>query len=144
MPVILFHGITRLLDINVLLDIAIAHRPGADAAQALFDSVADGGVMAFVFPGSLKDFYFITRRDLHEDTRRAWVALFLDTFLLASFDRKTCEAALGSDEPDFEDGLIRAAAEHEGCTHIITRDLRAFAHSSVASMTPEEYVAHEV
>lgn len=98
--------------------------------------------MAYVFPGSLKDFYFITRRDLNEGTRRAWIALFLDTFLLASFDRKTCEAALGSGEPDFEDGLIRAAAEREGCTHIITRDLKAFVHSAAASMTPEEYVAH--
>lgn len=130
-----------LLDTNALLDIAVSHRPGAGAAQVLFDAVADNRTMGYVFPGSLKDFYYITRRDLDEETRRAWIALFLDTFLVARFDRKVCEAALASNEPDFGDGLIRAAAEHEGCTHIITRDAAAFAGSDIASMTPEEYIA---
>lgn len=130
-----------LLDTNTLLDIAVSHRPGANAAQTLFDAVADNRTVGYVFPGSLKDFYYITRRDLDEDTCRAWIALFLATFLLARFDRKTCEEALTSNEPDFEDGLIRAAAEHEGCTHVITRDADAFVRSTVTSMTPEEYVA---
>ena len=56
-----------LLDTNALLDIAVGHRPGAQAAQRLFDHIADNHAMGYVFPGSLKDFYFITRRDFSEE-----------------------------------------------------------------------------
>ncbi len=93
-----------------------------------------------MFPGSLKDFYFITRRDFSEETRRAWISLFLDAFLLVGFDRHVCEEALSSDEPDNEDGLIRAAAEREGCQYLISRDETAFATSVVIRLTPEEYI----
>ena len=93
-----------------------------------------------MFPGSLKDFYFITRRDFSEETRRAWISLFLDAFLLVGFDRHVCEEALSSDEPDYEDGLIRSAAECEGCQYLISRDETAFATSVVTRLTPEEYI----
>ena len=129
-----------LLDTNALLDIAVGHRLGAQAAQWLFDHIADNHAIGYVFPGSLKDFYFITRRDFSEETRRAWISLFLDAFLLASFDRHVCEEALSSDEPDYEDGLIRSAAECEGCQYLISRDETAFATSVVIRLTPEEYI----
>ena len=129
-----------LLDANALLDIAVGHRPGAQAAQLLFDHIADNHAMGYVFPGSLKDFYFITQKDFSEATRRAWVSLFLDAFLLVGFDRHICEEALLSDEPDYEDGLICAAAEREGCQYLISRDETAFATSVAMRLTPEEYI----
>lgn len=49
--------------------------------------------------------------------------------------------ALDSDEPDYEDGLIRAAAEALQVDALITYDKKAFKYSSIPSMTAEEAAA---
>ena len=130
------------LDTNYLLDLAVKNRPGADAAALLFEMACDGRVAGVISPTSLKDFYFIARRDMPETTRRRWISLFMDAFVVAGLDRNTCAAALSSDEPDFEDGMIRAGAEAEGCDLIISRDTNAFGTSPITRKSPEEYVAH--
>ena len=43
-----------------------------------------------------------------------------------------------SDEPDFEDGLIRAVAEDNDADVIVTRDVETFLHSSVRLMDAEQ------
>lgn len=45
-----------------------------------------------------------------------------------------------SDEPDFEDGIIRACAEAAGADFIISRDERAFARSPIKRMSAQEYI----
>ena len=129
-----------LLDTNFLLDVALEHRPGAADAAGLFDLAAKGDVACCVSPTSLKDFYYISRRDFGDGIRRGWIALFMDTFAVASLDRGACSRALASDEPDFEDGIIRALAESEGCTHIVSRDEGAFLGSAVAKTEAGEYL----
>ena len=129
-----------LVDTNFLLDVALEHRPGAGDAARLFDLAARGDVACCVSPTSLKDFYYISRRDFDDGVRRSWIALFMDTFAVAALDRGVCAEALASDEPDFEDGIIRALAEGEGCTCIVSRDERAFLGSSIAKTTAGEYL----
>lgn len=51
-----------------------------------------------------------------------------------------CLASIHSDEPDFEDGLIRACAELNDIDFILTRDAAAFRRSRVRSMTCREYL----
>lgn len=43
-------------------------------------------------------------------------------------------------EPDFEDGLVRAAAELNDVDFILTRDARAFKRSRVRAVTCAEYL----
>ena len=49
------------------------------------------------------------------------------------------DRAFGSDEPDVEDGIVRATAELMGAEAIITRDDAAYKTSRVPSMTAREY-----
>ena len=128
------------VDTNFLLDLVVEERPGAAAAAQVFSLVSDGEVVAVVSPSSLKDFYYIARRDIDERQRREWIQLFMDAFMISVFDRSTCSAALASDEPDFEDGIVQAMAEYEGCGCIISGDERAFRGSSVPAMSSEEYL----
>lgn len=118
-----------MLDTNFLLDVALEARTGSADAERLFDKMSDGSLLGVVSPTSLKDFYYITRKDFDEETRRGWLALFLDAFTVADFGRLACQSALESDEPDFEDGIVRALAELERCNAIVSRDSRAFASS---------------
>ena len=55
--------------------------------------------------------------------------------------RALCRQAADSDEPDFEDGLVRACAENARVDFIVTRDVTAFARSKVRSIAPADYVA---
>lgn len=52
------------------------------------------------------------------------------------FRRQSAE----SDEPDFEDGLIRACAELNDISFILTRDSAAFRRSRVRAVSAKEYL----
>lgn len=127
-------------DTNFLLDLAIVERPGAHAAADAFSLIEAGEAVGIVSASSLKDFYYIARRDIEETQRREWIHLFADAFILTALDREICIAALDSDEPDFEDGIIRAMAEAEGCNCIITRDSNAFRQSALPALPAEKFL----
>lgn len=129
------------LDTNYLLDLAVEHRPGGEEAAELLEAVATGRAMGVVSPSSLKDFYYVARRDIPEGRRREWITLFMDAFIVARLDRDVCERALLSDEPDFEDGMVLASAELEGCCMIVSRDEAAFSGSPLPRLNAGEYLA---
>lgn len=51
-----------------------------------------------------------------------------------------CLMSAASDEPDFEDGMIRACAELNDVDFILTRYAAAYRRSTVRSMTCAEYL----
>ena len=59
---------------------------------------------------------------------------------IAPLGPEECDRSLRSDEPDFEDGLIRACAELNGVDFILTRDTGAFRTSPVKALTCAEYL----
>ena len=126
-----------LCDTNFLLDVVLEHRPGADSAFRLFELIAGGRVAGALSPTSLKDFYYIARREIAEETRREYIDLFLDAFEIVDIGRNACRFALECDEPDFEDGLVRAAAELDDFDYIVSRDARAFLSSRVKRVSAE-------
>jgi predicted nucleic acid-binding protein len=128
------------IDTNFLLDLAVRARPGADDAAKIFDAVVGGKATALLAPSSLKDFYYVARHDIDENTRRAWISLFLDSFEIFDFNARICDEAVRSDEPDFEDGLIRAAAEVAECEFIISRDESAFVSSAVRRVDARQFL----
>lgn len=132
-----------MLDTNFLLDVVVEGRPESESAAALFESAVAGEVSCLVTASSLKDFYYIARRDMSDELRWEWLALFYDAFEIASMGGAEIAAALNGSEPDFEDGLICAAAELSGCSTIISRDERAFLKSSLKRLSPAEYLQSE-
>ena len=129
------------LDTNVLLDSMLRNRPGFAAARRLTQEAAAGTALCSVSASSLSDAYYVSRRTLAEEQRRAWLAFFLDTCEVVAPDAEACRQALASDEPDFEDGLVRALAERAGADYIISRDARAFERSSVPRVSAAEFLA---
>lgn len=125
-------------DTNFLLDIMVDGRPDSASALGVFDVMFSDKVAIAICAGSLKDAYYIARRDLDDSARRAWLKLFLDSFDVFPVDSLLCRTALQSDEPDFEDGLIRACAEWWEADFIVSRDRKAFVNSRVPRIeTPD-------
>ncbi len=129
-----------LVDTNVLLDLMIEERPGSNAAAALMDLIKQERIRGIVSTCSLKDLYYIARKHFEDDLVREWIRFFMNSFSVASVDRPTCDIAINSDEPDFEDGIIRATAELEHVDFILTRDTKAFTKSSARRINSETFI----
>lgn len=132
---------TVLIDTNALLDMALDHRPDSASARELLERSLSGEFRIAVSTGSLKDFYYVARRTLPEETRRGWIVFFLDVMLAVGADAEACRRALDSDEPDFEDGIVRVLAEGLGADAIISRDAGAFLTSTVVKLSPKEFLS---
>lgn len=74
---------------------------------------------------------------------RLLVRMFLRLWIYSRLSPWTWGFAVSrhqSNEPDFEDGLIRACAEHVGVDYIISRDEAAFAKSPIKRLSPRQYL----
>jgi predicted nucleic acid-binding protein len=133
-------AIRALWDTNILLDLALESRPEHEAVEKFLDYALNGDMRVGVCAGSLKDFYYISRKWQPENARRERVRWFIKAFEVLPMDTDICVTASESDEPDYEDGLIRASAEAWRADVIFTRDDNAFHNSDVAAMTPREFL----
>lgn len=131
---------TALVDTNVLLDMALEHRPEADAARALLAGMLHHEFGLCVSACSLKDFYYVAGKSLGEPVAREWVSFFLDELEVCQVDSSICRSAVTSDEPDFEDGIIRAVAERNGAGAIISRDENAFSGSLIRRLSARDFI----
>jgi len=133
-----------LLDTNVLLDYVDRNRPEHATARGLIHLLLGGNFLIFACAHSFKDMYYILQRAHHsEEIARRLVRGLLECVPMTPLDltNDILVRSVASDEPDFEDGLVRSTAEtvHIGC--IVTRDAKAFTGSSVPVLSPQELLA---
>lgn len=129
-----------LLDTNILFDLLDKARPQSEEAVKVVRRCNGGGDMGVVSSQSLKDVYYSLCKRTSESYARRQIGTLMDLLVIAPVSAEECEAAMRSDEPDFEDGLIRAVAELNDADVILTRDTEAFKGSRVPSMTCREYL----
>ena len=130
-----------IIDTNILLDAAMSERPDWEFATMLLDEVAYGNLEGFIAATSLKDAYFVLSKYAGEQAARSFADAAIDAFELVAVDSSICRIAARSNEPDFEDGIIRACAEREQVDFIISRDEKAFFKSPIKRLSARDYVA---
>ena len=134
-------------DTNFLLDVCDKDRlRHLDAIALLWYAETNASAVKLIASASsFKDAYYVLCRLYHdEQSARESIEGLMGKLvhpvdLLASYGAE----ALSSGEPDFEDGLIRACAEHEGACVIITGDKEAFAGSAVPALSAAAFLKHE-
>ena len=129
-----------LLDTNYLVDFMFPDRPESECAVELFREIIQGRHEGIVSSTSLKDLYYLTRKELSDEEARDWICVFIRALDVEACDVEVCTIALESDEPDFEDGCIRAIAERAQVDFIITRDADAFARSWVKPYSAQRFL----
>lgn len=129
-----------LFDTNAVLDLLVKRRPGHGEAWRMAELCNEGGDVGIVCPMTLKDAYYILQKDFGERKARNLIGYAMGLFVIAPLGPEECDRSLRSDEPDFEDGLIRACAELNGVDFILTRDTGAFRTSPVKALTCAEYL----
>ncbi|MDO4807798.1 MAG: PIN domain-containing protein [Coriobacteriales bacterium] len=129
-----------LFDTNALLDAVCPNRPEQQEVHRLLARCNGDGDMGIACGVSLKDVYYVMSRRFDEPTARKAVEWLCDLLVIGPVSAKECTEALLSNEPDFEDGLIRACAELNDVDFIISRDSKAFAGSPVRRVSAKEYL----
>ena len=129
-----------LFDTNVLLDALVAGRPQSDEACRVLELCNGGGDLGLACTLSLKDVYYVLQKHYGEEMARERIDLLAGLVALAPVSTEECLMSLRGNEPDFEDGLIRACAELNDVDFILTRDSAAFSRSKVRSVTCAEYL----
>lgn len=130
-----------LFDTNILLDLCNVNRVPfhQDALDLLTRCVRRGDAEMLVCVASLNDVYYVLRRHYgSEEQARRYVGELMELFDVRPLLPRHARHSLASDEPDFEDGLIRAVAEDAGVDVIVSRDGAAFAGSSIPRKTARE------
>ena len=129
-----------LLDTNILLDCVDPSRASHDDAMRLLARCNGGGDMGMACALSLKDVYFIMSRLYDEPSAREAIRLLADLVVIGPIGVEETLVALDSNEPDFEDGLIRAFAELNDVDFIISRDQKAFRRAKTRKLSAAEYL----
>jgi predicted nucleic acid-binding protein len=119
---------------------AMAERPEHTSALDLLDVCTDGTCKGLISTTSLKDIYYVLTKYAGEPNARKFILALMDVFDVAAVDVAVCKIAAHSDEPDFEDGLIRALAEQHNAELIISRDLAAFRNSNIKRLSALEFM----
>lgn len=133
-----------LFDTDVLLDALDPSRPESDDVCAAFEccsGINELTAFGMVCALSLKDVYRVFAASHGEDLAREAVWHLTGILAIVPISAEECLTALESNEPDFEDGIIRACAELNGCDFIVTRRKQSFAKSKVRSVTASEFMA---
>ena len=133
-----------ILDTNIILDYLSPTREKHFNAVDVLEQVLESDVYEpVILAASIKDAYYILCRQ-YGQRREELVRDRLDSFrqivTVAELTSDVLDRAFASDEPDLEDGIVRATAELRGAAAIITRDADAYVASPVPSMTAREFL----
>ena len=129
-----------LLDTNILLDCVDPRRAFHGDALRLLAQCNGGGDMGLASSHSLKDVYYVMSKLYGEPSAREAVRALADLVVVGPVGVEETLMALDSNEPDFEDGLVRAFAELNEADFIVSRDQEAFRKSRIRKVTAAEYL----
>lgn len=128
-------------DTNILLDCVDPRRDGHVDARALISRCNGGGDMAIASAHSFSDVYYIMSKLYGEPSARQAAQLLTELVVIGPIGPEETLLALESNEPDFEDGLVRACAELNDADFIISRDAKAFEKAKLRKLTAAAYLA---
>ena len=129
-----------LLDTNILLDCVDPSRAFHGDAMRLMARCNGGGDMGIASSHSLNDAYCIMSRRYDEPSAREAVGVLAELVVIGPIGAEETLLAIDSNEPDFEDGLIRACAELNDVDFIVSRDEKAFQKAKIRRVTAAEYL----
>lgn len=129
-----------LFDTNILLDAVCRERPESEEACRVLRRCNGEGDLGMTAASSLKDAYYVLGRQYGERNARKALEWLMGLLVIAPMGAEECELSIHSNEPDFEDGLVRACAELNDVDFILTRDAAAFRASTVRAVSCAEYL----
>jgi predicted nucleic acid-binding protein len=130
-----------LIDTDVILDFLFDRKPFSDNAAQILSLCESKVITGFITSVIISNVYYLLRQTAsHEKVVEKLIQLTSITEVLIT-DKTVIIKALNSSFKDFEDALQNFSAEFSGDIDlIITRNIKDFKNSSLAILTPENYI----
>ena len=126
-------------DTNALIYWAYSDSPEHHNISKLLHGAFLGNAAVYCLSSSLNDVYCVLRRQYTSElSARDAVRNIAEVFDLVDLTGTFVFESLDSTEPDYEDGLIRAASEALQVDALITYDHAAFLGSFIPKMTADQ------
>lgn len=128
-----------LFDANALLYWVYPASPFHDDVSQLLQVAFQSDASCYALSSSLNEIYYALHSHyMSEEDARESIRDIGETFDLVDLTGPLVFSALDSDEPDYEDGLIRGVAEALQVDAIISYDKKAFRGSFVPKLAADE------
>ena len=130
-----------LIDTDVILDFFFDRKPFSDDASAILSLCENKKVKGFITPVMISNIYYILRKLAKHEKVIENLKNLINIVDVAIISRESILEALNSDFRDFEDALQNFSAKnHQEINIIITRNTKDYKTSTLAVMTPENYL----
>ena len=130
-----------LIDTDVVLDFFFDRKPFSDDAAKIISLCELKKIKGFVTPVICSNTYYLLRQTASHEKVIEKINKFISFIDVLSMNKEIVTQALSSGFKDFEDALQNFAAIKSGFIDVIlTRNIKDFAKSDLAVMTPENYL----
>ena len=129
------------VDINVILDVALAREPHLKSSQKILSLIERKKVMGYISAISCATIYYLIQKGSDSKTAVTYIRNLLKLLSVVGVDKKALEKGLELETNDFEDGIQIVCAEACQSDYIITRDASHYKNSPIPAVSPAEYLA---
>lgn len=129
-----------MFDLNVLLDVVQKRQPHYRASAEILN-IALKDQCGVAPAHALTTLHYLITKYADKAMADEFLDWLLLKFSIAATSKETFLLALQFKMPDFEDAVVSANAQEQGCEYIITRNRKDFKNSRVQALTPAEYLA---
>lgn len=130
-----------LIDSDIALDFFFDRKPFSDSAAEIFKRCETGEILGHFTPLAFSNMYYILRKTTSHQVVLEKIKLLLSITDVLQMNKSIVFQAANSEFKDFEDALQYFSAVHDsGVDIILSRNLKDYAKSKIAVMTPEHYL----
>jgi predicted nucleic acid-binding protein len=129
-----------LFDTNIILDIALKRNPYFDDASRLFGLIDKQIIAGNITATTITDIYYISKKEKGHFETLNFIINLIKVVDVIGVDKEVILNAIASDMKDFEDAIQASAAKLNDIEMIITRNKSDFKNTSLAVLSPEEFL----
>ena len=130
-----------LIDTDIILDFFFDRKPFSENAAKILSLCESKGIKGFITPVIISNVYYLLRQTAKHEKVIEKLRMLVSFTEILVIDKDAILQALNSDFKDFEDALQNYAAElDKEIDLILTRNTKDFKNSSLAVMTPDNYI----
>lgn len=129
------------VDSDVVIDFFTDREPHANPASELFELNEQGGVELYISAISINNIYYIVRKFLGHKKAIEIIETLIEMTEIVGTTKIEIVQALKNEFSDFEDSVQYSSALNiKGLDAIITRNIKDYRNSSIAAMTPLNFL----
>jgi predicted nucleic acid-binding protein len=128
------------IDLNIFLDVLQRRAPFVLSSAEVLREASWGKFHALISVHAVTTAFYVMQKASGLRCAEESVDWLLASFAVPAADGRTLRRARQLAMSDFEDAVVAATAEMEGCDCIVTRNIPDFAGSPVRAVTPEDFL----